>query len=64
MTRSFRSSLESGNRGLIVRACSRRRCVSQRSRRLIHRLREQARSHIFKRSGNLQTQIYRPQPVY
>lgn len=25
---------------------------------------EQARSHIFKRSGNLQTQIYRPQPVY
>ncbi|TWR45664.1 hypothetical protein DA482_12425 [Pseudomonas fluorescens] len=28
------------------RACSRRRCVSQHIRQLIHRFREQARSHI------------------
>ncbi|QBQ14076.1 hypothetical protein DCC84_31935 [Pseudomonas sp. SXM-1] len=29
------------------RACSRMRCVSQRKCRLIYRIREQARSHIF-----------------
>ncbi len=34
------------------RACSRMRCVIQRIRRLIQRIREQARSH-FKPSSNL-----------
>ncbi len=32
------------------RACSRMRCVSHWIGRLIHRIREQARSHIFKRA--------------
>ncbi|MBR7216152.1 hypothetical protein E1K68_25885 [Pseudomonas sp. B2021] len=37
------------------RACSRMRCVSQHFRQLIHRIREQPRSHRFNRVSRAQT---------
>src|SRR5471030_119423 len=43
------ADLTNATKQMWERACSRMRCVSQQILRLNHRLREQARSHIFDR---------------